>query len=165
MDVVQTLDGGRRAMHDPDELEEEQRERERRNKINADFQQFVRRVQVRAWGGPLGSEAAGAAGGLVWVERAEIPQIPPTSNRHPPTDTQPNPNRIPPPKNNQPQEMWERDLPDLNLEFDVPFRELAFEGVPHRSTVTVMPTVNCIVELTEMPFTVGRFSGGREVRV
>ena len=36
-----------------------------------------------------------------------------------------------------------------------PRRELAFEGVPHRSTVTVMPTVNCIVELTEMPFTVG----------
>jgi nucleosome binding factor SPN SPT16 subunit len=33
-------------------------------------------------------------------------------------------------------------------------RELAFEGVPHRSTVTVMPTVNCLVELTEMPFTV-----------
>lgn len=96
MDVVQTLDGGRRALHDPDELEEEQRERERRNKINADFQQFVRRVQ----------------------------------------------------------EMWERDMPDLNLEFDVPFRELAFEGVPHRSTVTVMPTVNCLVELTEMPFTV-----------
>ena len=64
MDVVQTLEGGRRALHDPDELEEEQRERERRNKINADFQQFVRRVQ----------------------------------------------------------ELWERDFPDLNLEFDVPFR-------------------------------------------
>jgi nucleosome binding factor SPN SPT16 subunit len=64
MDVVQTLEGGRRALHDPDELEEEQRERERRNKINADFQQFVRRVQ----------------------------------------------------------EMWEKDMPDLNLEFDVPFR-------------------------------------------
>ncbi|KAI8465881.1 MAG: global transcription factor [Monoraphidium minutum] len=96
MDVVQTLDGGRRAMHDPDELEEEQRERERRNKINADFGQFVKRVQ----------------------------------------------------------ELWEKDYPDLNLEFDIPFRELAFDGVPHRSTVTVMPTVNCIVELTEMPFTV-----------
>lgn len=96
MDVVQTLEGGRRALHDPDELEEEQRERERRNKTNADFQQFVRRVQ----------------------------------------------------------EMWEKELPELNLEFDVPFRELAFEGVPHRSTVTVMPTVNCLVELTEMPFTV-----------
>ncbi len=36
MDVVQTLDGGRgRSTYDPDEIEDEQRERERRNKINA----------------------------------------------------------------------------------------------------------------------------------
>ena len=48
MDVVQTVDGGRRNMYDPDEIEEEQRERERRNKINAEFQQFVKRVQVGA---------------------------------------------------------------------------------------------------------------------
>lgn len=47
MEVVQTLDGGRRNMYDPDEIEEEQRERERRNKINAEFQAFVKRVQVR----------------------------------------------------------------------------------------------------------------------
>ena len=33
--------------YDPDEIEEEQRERERRNKINHEFQQFVKRVQVR----------------------------------------------------------------------------------------------------------------------
>lgn len=46
VDLVQTLDGGRRNMYDPDEIEEEQREREKRNKINADFNQFVRRVQV-----------------------------------------------------------------------------------------------------------------------
>ncbi len=26
--------------------------------------------------------------------------------------------------------------------------------MPHRSTVTVLPTVNCLVELIEMPFTV-----------
>jgi hypothetical protein len=34
-------------MYDPDEIEEEQREREKRNKINADFKQFTTRVQVR----------------------------------------------------------------------------------------------------------------------
>ncbi len=34
-------------MYDPDEIEEEQRERERRNKINAEFESFVKRVQVR----------------------------------------------------------------------------------------------------------------------
>lgn len=30
--------------YDPDEIEEEQRERERRNKINKDFEAFVKRV-------------------------------------------------------------------------------------------------------------------------
>lgn len=52
--MVQTLDGGgRRNMYDPDELEDEQRERERRNKINNEFQQFVKRVQVGLWGSEL----------------------------------------------------------------------------------------------------------------
>lgn len=97
MDAVQTLDAGRRSMYDPDEIEEEQRERERRNQINKQFSQFVKRVQ---------------------------------------------------------QDIWERDYGDLNLEFEVPFRELGFHGVPHRSTCFIMPTVNCLVELTEIPFTV-----------
>jgi nucleosome binding factor SPN SPT16 subunit len=97
MDSVQTLDAGRRSMYDPDEIEEEQRERERRNKINKQYQQFVKRVQ---------------------------------------------------------QDIWERDYGDLNLEFEIPFRELGFHGVPARSTCFIMPTVNCLVELTEMPFTV-----------
>jgi nucleosome binding factor SPN SPT16 subunit len=97
MDSVQTLDAGRRSMYDPDEIEEEQRERERRNQINRQFNQFVKRVQ---------------------------------------------------------QDIWERDYGDLNLEFEVPFRELGFHGVPHRTNSFIMPTVNCLVELTEMPFTV-----------
>ena len=33
------------------------------------------------------------------------------------------------------------------MEFEVPFRELGFHGVPHRSTAFVMPTVNCLVRL------------------
>lgn len=33
MDSVQTVDAGRRSMYDPDEIEEEQRERELRNKV------------------------------------------------------------------------------------------------------------------------------------
>jgi len=33
-DTVQTVDAGRRSMYDPDELEEEQREREIRNKVD-----------------------------------------------------------------------------------------------------------------------------------
>ena len=31
------------------------------------------------------------------------------------------------------------------MEFESPFRELGFNGVPHRSTAFVMPTVNCLV--------------------
>ena len=30
------------------------------------------------------------------------------------------------------QELWERDYPELGLEFDIPFRELGFNGTPHR---------------------------------
>ncbi|KAJ8773971.1 hypothetical protein K2173_009402 [Erythroxylum novogranatense] len=44
MDVVQTLGGGKRSAYDPDEIEEEQRERDRKNKINMDFQNFVNRL-------------------------------------------------------------------------------------------------------------------------
>ncbi|CAI9101356.1 OLC1v1038659C1 [Oldenlandia corymbosa var. corymbosa] len=51
MDVVQTLGGGKRSAYDPDEIEEEQRERDRKNKINTDFQNFVNRVND-LWGQP-----------------------------------------------------------------------------------------------------------------
>ncbi|XP_065867180.1 FACT complex subunit SPT16-like [Euphorbia lathyris] len=44
MDSIQTLGGGKRSAYDPDEIEEEQRERDRKNKINMDFQSFVNRV-------------------------------------------------------------------------------------------------------------------------
>ncbi|XVF41714.1 hypothetical protein PTKIN_Ptkin01aG0302300 [Pterospermum kingtungense] len=51
MDVVQTLGGGKRSAYDPDEIQEEQRERDRKNKINMDFQSFVNRVND-LWGQP-----------------------------------------------------------------------------------------------------------------
>jgi nucleosome binding factor SPN SPT16 subunit len=51
MDVVQTLGGGKRSTYDPDEIEEENRERDRKNKINMDFQNFVNRVHD-LWGQP-----------------------------------------------------------------------------------------------------------------
>ncbi|KAG1714064.1 FACT complex subunit spt16 [Nymphon striatum] len=37
------------------------------------------------------------------------------------------------------------------VEFDTPFRELGFPGVPSRSTVLLQPTSGCIVNLTEWP--------------
>ena len=44
-DVVQTLGGSRRSMYDLDEIEEEQQERDMKNKINTEFQEFVKRVR------------------------------------------------------------------------------------------------------------------------
>jgi nucleosome binding factor SPN SPT16 subunit len=40
------------------------------------------------------------------------------------------------------QELWERDFSALELEFDIPFRELGFSGVPFKSQSFIMPTVN-----------------------
>ena len=37
---------------------------------------------------------------------------------------------------------------------DVPFRELGYNGVPNRSNVYMQPTADCLVQLTEPPFTV-----------
>jgi nucleosome binding factor SPN SPT16 subunit len=45
--MVQTADA-RRSAYDPDELEEEQRDRERQKKLNSEFKRFTQRVQD-AW--------------------------------------------------------------------------------------------------------------------
>jgi nucleosome binding factor SPN SPT16 subunit len=37
---------------------------------------------------------------------------------------------------------------------DIPFRDLGFNGVPNRSNVLMQPTTDCLVQLTEPPFTV-----------
>uniref|UniRef100_A0A803L4L0 FACT complex subunit n=1 Tax=Chenopodium quinoa TaxID=63459 RepID=A0A803L4L0_CHEQI len=97
MEVVQTLGGGRRSAYDPDEIEEEQRERDRKNKINMDFQNFVTRVN-ELWGMP--------------------------------------------------------QFKDLDLEFDMPLRELGFHGVPYKASAFIVPTSSCLVELIETPFLV-----------
>jgi nucleosome binding factor SPN SPT16 subunit len=84
MEVSQALDGRR---YDHDELEEEQRERQMRQRLNTEFQNFVKKVEELA-----------------------------------------------------------------NMEFDMPYRDLGFHGVPHRSSVFLQPTVHCLVNLTEIPF-------------
>ena len=40
------------------------------------------------------------------------------------------------------------------MEVDIPFRELSFEGVPHRTNVRLMPTTECLVHLSDAPFLV-----------
>jgi nucleosome binding factor SPN SPT16 subunit len=38
------------------------------------------------------------------------------------------------------------------IEFDIPYRELGFYGVPIKTNVFLLPTLNCLVNLTEVPF-------------
>ncbi|KAF2735553.1 SPT16-domain-containing protein [Polyplosphaeria fusca] len=40
-----------------------------------------------------------------------------------------------------------------NVSVDIPYRELGFNGVPARSSVLIQPTTDCLVQLTEPPFT------------
>ena len=48
---------------------------------------------------------------------------------------------------------FSKKVEDLGkIQFDVPFRELEFNGVPFKSNVTLFPTQNCIISLGEVPF-------------
>ncbi len=80
------LNDKRRRQFDQDELEEEQRERDLKNRTSKLFQKFTRDVTER-----------------------------------------------------------------YGVDFDVPYRELAFEGAPRSSAVTLVPTVSCIVDLIDVP--------------
>ena len=39
-----------------------------------------------------------------------------------------------------------------SLEFDIPYRDLGFNGTPHNQMVFVQPTLNCLVNVTDTPF-------------
>lgn len=92
IEASQAIDDSRRRMNDPDELDDEQRERQLRKKLNEAFKDFSMKVESVA-------------------------------------------------KKN-----------GFNLEFDIPYRELGFQGTPNKEMVYIMPTLNCLVNLTENPF-------------
>jgi nucleosome binding factor SPN SPT16 subunit len=92
VDASQAVDNSRRSMYDPDEMDDEQRERQLRKRLNQAFKEFCKKVDAVA-------------------------------------------------KKN-----------GYNLEFDIPYRDLGFTGNPHKEMVTIMPTLNCLVNLTETPF-------------
>lgn len=92
VDSSQAVDNSRRSMYDPDEMDDEQRERQMRKKLNQAFKDFCKKVDAVA-----------------------------KNNGH-------------------------------ELEFDIPYRDLGFTGNPHKEMVTIMPTLNCLVNLTETPF-------------
>ena len=39
----------------------------------------------------------------------------------------------------------------MSLKFDIPYKELAFQGAPHREMVNLQPSVDCLCNLTEVP--------------
>ena len=86
MEAVVKLNESKRRQFDQDELEEEQRERELRNRTNRHFLKFTKEVEER-----------------------------------------------------------------YGLEFDLPYRQLQFTGAPKANEVVLLPTVSCIVNLTEWP--------------
>jgi nucleosome binding factor SPN SPT16 subunit len=92
IDASQTVDNSRRSMYDPDEMDDEQRERQLRKRLNQAFKDFCKKVDSVA-------------------------------KRH-----------------------------GYEVEFDIPYRDLGFTGNPHREMVPIMPTLNCLVNLTETPF-------------
>jgi nucleosome binding factor SPN SPT16 subunit len=94
VDASQAVDNSRRnrSMYDPDEMDDEQRERQLKKKLNQAFKEFCKKVDAVS-------------------------------------------------KNN-----------GYNLEFDIPYRDLGFTGTPNKEMVTIVPTLNCLVNLTESPF-------------
>lgn len=42
-------------------------------------------------------------------------------------------------------------LPNSNISFEKPFRDLGFNGTPFRSMVMLQPTSSCLINVTEMP--------------
>jgi len=82
----------KRSMYDPDEIDEEQRERKLKRKLNDLFKKFQLKVN-----------------------------------------------------------MLLEKLSKRPIEFDVPYRKLAFYGTPHKEMVMIQPCTSCLVNLTETP--------------
>jgi nucleosome binding factor SPN SPT16 subunit len=91
IDASVALDNARRSVYDPDEFDEEQRERQLRKRLNEMFKEFCKKMERVA-----------------------------KHHHH-------------------------------HLEFDIPYRDLGFHGVPNREMVLIQPTVHCLVNLTESP--------------
>eukprot|EP00941_MAST-03F_sp_MAST-3F-sp1_P005807 g5807.t1 len=92
MEKSLALNKGKRSMYDPDELDEEQRERMLRKKLNEMFTKFMKKVENL-------------------VEK----------------------------------------IGKFNVEFDIPYKQMGFEGCPHKEMVFIVPCRDCLVNLTETP--------------
>ena len=127
VDASVALDSARRSMYDPDELDEEQRERHLRKKLNEmsqpplpcdlccniclimnRFKEFCKKMERVAKHHRFHLEYHESTK----ISSQNISQI----------------------------------------RFDIPYRDLGFHGVPNREMVLIQPTVRCLVNLTETPF-------------
>ena len=86
---TEDLDFKKRNYNDLDEIEQEEREKAERKKLNKEFEMFAKAVEAIA---------------------------------------------------------------KETIVFEQPYRQLGFYGTPNRSQVFLMPTVNCIINLIEIPF-------------
>ena len=122
---------GRRTCHtssgiilryDPDELEEEQRERQLRKRMNAEFQNFAKSAAHASHTLDAHADAYHHPGVTIFLTGLRC--------------------------------VAEIEEQSGDIEFDIPYRELGFYGVPphNKSTCYVMPAVNALVELTEPPW-------------
>ena len=84
------LNTRRRAGYDPDEIMEEQREREMIERLNKVFKNFVKQTE-------------------------------------------------------------ENFLESYNMDFDIPYRELGFQGTPGKSNVDIFPCRDCLISVSEWP--------------
>eukprot|EP00518_Triparma_eleuthera_P015994 CAMPEP_0197547062 /NCGR_PEP_ID=MMETSP1320-20131121/1493_1 /TAXON_ID=91990 /ORGANISM="Bolidomonas sp., Strain RCC2347" /LENGTH=1081 /DNA_ID=CAMNT_0043106757 /DNA_START=39 /DNA_END=3281 /DNA_ORIENTATION=+ len=91
VEASEQVDTSRRSMYDPDEMDQEQRERQLRKRLNEAFKDFCKKVEN-------------------------------TMNKA-----------------------------GSKKEFDIPYRDLGFHGTPNKEMCFIMPTLNCLVNLTESP--------------
>eukprot|EP00964_Phaeocystis_antarctica_P079878 scaffold49809_cov34-Phaeocystis_antarctica.AAC.1 len=113
MEASYSLDQTRRSGYDPDELEEEQRERAMRARMNQEFQNFVKKVE---------EQAAHLESNLYFTQARTLTLPPtPTPTLYPMTLTLTLTSHPPPPPEQA-----------KDLEFDIPYRDLGFYGVPNK---------------------------------
>ena len=98
MEASYSLDQTRRSGYDPDELEEEQRERAMRARMNQEFQNFVKKIEEQAAHRASNPSPVMLPSPSPPPSPSPTPHSPPNLHPHP----HPNPNPIPKPPHPHP---------------------------------------------------------------
>ena len=130
VDASVALDGVRRSMYDPDELDEEQRERHLRKKLNE-------MSPCSVWECILSPYLRYVNSSRFKEFCKKVERI--AKHHHHQLESGLCLNAIP------------FETP-FSIRFDIPYRDLGFHGVPNREMVLIQPTVHCLVNITDTPF-------------